>query len=51
VVCVAVYVATGIDLRLLEGGEMLRTELFRDAPSLRAGAGRWQEALRSSGWC
>lgn len=29
--CVAVYTLVGLDLRLLEGGEMLRAQLCRDA--------------------
>lgn len=33
VTCAAVYTKVGLDLRLLERGEMLRTELFRDGPS------------------
>jgi hypothetical protein len=50
VTCVAVYVATGVDLRLLPAGEMLRTELFRDAPHLQARARQWRELLVKSGW-
>jgi hypothetical protein len=32
--CVAVYTLVGLDLQLLEGGEMLRTQLGQDAPTL-----------------
>jgi len=37
VTCAAVYTRVGLDLRLLERGEMLRTELFHDGPSRKAG--------------
>ena len=36
VTCAAVYTRVGLDLRLLERDEMLRTELFHDGPSLQA---------------
>jgi hypothetical protein len=48
--CVAVYTAVGLDLRLLEAGEMLRTELCRDSPSLRGRAEDWRVALQRTGW-
>lgn len=48
--CVAVYLITGIDLRLLEGGEIRRTELFEWAHFLKARAQRWREMLVKSGW-
>ena len=48
--CVAVYVATGLDLRLLERGEMLRTELCRDAFWLEARMKLWQQQLATAGW-
>ena len=48
--CVAVYISVGVDLRLLEGGDMLRTELLRDAYALPMRAREWQRALAKSGW-
>ena len=40
--CLAVYVPSGIDLRLLEDGEIIRTELFHDGPSAVGAARRWR---------
>ena len=40
--CVAVYVPGGVDLRLLEDGEIVRTELFRDGPSAVGASRRWR---------
>jgi hypothetical protein len=40
--CVAVYLPSGVDLRLIEGGELQRTELFRDGVSVVAAGRRWQ---------
>jgi hypothetical protein len=48
--CVAVYTTAGLDLRLLEAGEMLRTQLCRDAPRLRWQAASWEKQLLASGW-
>jgi hypothetical protein len=47
---VAVYLPTGIDVRLLERDEFIRTGLARDAPAVRAITDRWQHALRTRGW-
>ena len=46
--CLVVYVATGFDLRLLEAGEMLRTELFQDALMPERRARRWRQALTTT---
>ena len=43
--CVSVYLSTGIDLRLLENGEMERTELLRDGPSAQVRARQWRARL------
>ena len=40
--CIAVYVPSGIDLRLLEDGEIVRTELFHDGPAVVSTARRWR---------
>jgi hypothetical protein len=40
--CVAVYLPTGVDLRLIEDDEVLRTELFSDGASVVAVARRWR---------
>lgn len=49
-VCVAVYLPHGIALRLLENGDIRRTELLRDGPSVDARSGEWREKLRDVGW-
>ena len=43
--CVAVYLPSGIDLRLLAGGDMLRTVLCHAPWSLKDTARVWLEAL------
>jgi hypothetical protein len=48
--CVAVYTSVGVDLRLLEGEEMLRTVLFRESFTLRAGTDQWRKAMLATGW-
>ena len=48
--CVAVYLPTGIDLRLLEGDGFRRTQLCRDAPEVHALADKWHAALLEAGW-
>jgi hypothetical protein len=48
--CMAVYTLVGLDLRLLEGAEMLRSHLCQGAPTLLARARQWQKALRGEGW-
>jgi hypothetical protein len=40
--CVAVYLATGIDLRLMEGKDFRRTELLKDGPAVEARAEEWR---------
>ncbi len=49
VLWVAVYTVVGLDLRLLEAGEMRRTQLCRDDPTPRGTARQWHEALRLAG--
>ncbi len=48
--CMAAYLPTGIDLRLLEVGDMLRTELFQDGLRVQARSRAWRTALAKSGW-
>ncbi len=48
--CVAVYLPTGVDLRLLEAGDLRRTELFQDGLSLQGRSRAWRAALIRSGW-
>ena len=48
--CIAVYVSTGIDLRLLERGEIRRTALFTLSVVLLGTARRWHRALLETGW-
>jgi hypothetical protein len=48
--CLAVYLPSGIDLRLMEGTEFRRTELFREASTLKARADEWRKAMFERGW-
>jgi hypothetical protein len=48
--CFAVYLPTGIDLRLMEGTEFRRTQLLRDAPTVKARADEWRKAMFERGW-
>jgi len=48
--CVAVYMPGGVDLRLLEDGEMTRTELFTDILVLLSRSREWRAALVGTGW-
>ena len=48
--CVAVYLATGVDMRLLEDGEMRRTQLVINGPKAEALAAEWQDAAIALGW-
>lgn len=50
VVCVAVVLPYGIELRLLEGDDMLRSELLRAEFLASAKADEWQQALVAAGW-
>ena len=48
--CVAVYTTIGVDLRLLQDGEMLWAELRRDGPSVLERAQEWRQLLAAAGW-
>jgi hypothetical protein len=43
--CVAVYLPSGIDVRLFEMDDFRRTQLVRDAPGLTALSDKWRAAL------
>jgi hypothetical protein len=48
--CVAVNFPHGVDLRLMEGAEFLRTSLFQDEPTLVVQAAKWLGELHEEGW-
>jgi hypothetical protein len=48
--CVAVYLSSGIDLRLLDGDDFRRTQLVKDAPAVEELANGWRNALVERGW-
>jgi hypothetical protein len=48
--CVAVYLPSGVDIRLFEGDDFRRTELCKDAPEAYALADKWHAALMEVGW-
>jgi hypothetical protein len=47
---IAVYLPTGIDLRLMQGEEFRRTQLLRDGPAAQELAEEWRLKLRERGW-
>jgi hypothetical protein len=48
--CVARYLPSGIDLRLLEGDDFRRTELHKDADLAELKATGWRQVLEERGW-
>jgi hypothetical protein len=48
--CVAVYLQNGIDVRLMEGEDFRRTQLVKDAPATALLSQKWCAALIASGW-
>ena len=48
--CMAVYLASGIDIRLLDGTDFRRTPLCRDAQTATALANQWKAKLLDAGW-
>jgi hypothetical protein len=48
--CIAHYLASGIDLRLLEGDAFRRTQLCRTAVEAEAVSTSWRTALVERGW-
>lgn len=49
-VCLAVSLPFGTELRLVEQGEMLRSELLREGFLVAARADEWRRALVAAGW-
>ena len=49
-VCEALHLPTGIDLRLMEGGDFRRTQLVRSVPEADAQAADWRAQLEGHGW-
>ena len=48
--CVAIYLPTGIDLRLMDGEDFRRMELLRDGPAVEKRAEEWRNKLQEKGW-
>ena len=48
--CVAVYLPSGIDVRLFEGDDFRRTQLVRDSPEVETLTNKWEKALLERGW-
>jgi hypothetical protein len=48
--CIAVYLPGGIDIRMLENGELRRTQLTKDGPQAEALADQWRAAAIKLGW-
>lgn len=48
--CLAVYLPTGIDVRLMEGDGFRRTQLVRDAGECTALSDDWKLKLVERGW-
>jgi len=48
--CVAVYLPTGIDLRLLDTNGFRRTQLLKDGPAVEGLAEEWRRKLAERGW-
>jgi hypothetical protein len=48
--CVARYLPTGIDLRLMQNQDFRRTELHRDGDTATARAEEWKAKLHERGW-
>ena len=49
-VCVAVYMSHGVDLRLLEDGDIRRTRLHRRPETVAAKSAEWRDKLLAGGW-
>jgi hypothetical protein len=48
--CIACHLPGGINLRLIEGEELRRTELFQEAQQLEQCAQLWRSKLTDRGW-
>ena len=49
-VCVAVYLPVGVDVRALEAGDIRKTQLVKDGPHAEALADEWKDKAAGSGW-
>ncbi len=48
--CVAVYLPTGIEVRLIDGDDFHRTRVVKDAPECEKLSQTWRAALVERGW-
>jgi hypothetical protein len=46
----AVYLPVGVDLRVLEAGDMRKTQLVQDGPHAEALAAEWRAKAEATGW-
>lgn len=49
-VCVAVHMSHGVDLRLLEDGDIRRTRLHRQPETVADASAEWRAKLQATGW-
>ena len=49
-VCLAVYLTHGVDVRLMEGEDFRRTQLCKDALEVEVLSHKWRTALIDVGW-
>jgi hypothetical protein len=48
--CVAVHLPVGVDLRLLDGTDMLRTPLVKNPSPVPATSEQWRTMLKQASW-
>lgn len=48
--CIAHYLPSGIDVRLMEGEDFRRTQLVKDASAAHSLASDWLTALKARAW-
>jgi len=48
--CIAAFLPNGVDVRMLEGGEMRRTQLVKDGPHAEGLAAGWKSKAQTTGW-
>jgi hypothetical protein len=48
--CFAVYLPSGVDVRVFEIGDMRRTQLVKDGPHAEALADEWRAKAEAVGW-
>jgi hypothetical protein len=49
-VCIAVYMPYGVDVRALENGDIRRTQLVKDGPHAEAWGEEWRKKAEGAGW-